>query len=151
MNNTISLTKLTATIYRCTQIYIDNKLEEFGLTTGSYPYLLVLNTNEGMSQNDISRKLSVDKAMSARTIKKLIELGYVRKEQNAEDVRAYRLYITYKGKSLVPEIVKTIDGWMDILTQGNEEKEIESSIKFLEKVLINAEKYKRMDTKYKKL
>lgn len=143
-NNSTALTKLTISIYRCTQIYIDKKLEEFGLTTGSYPYLLVLNANEGISQNDISRELNVDKAMSARTIKKLIEFEYVRKEQNVEDIRAYKLYITDKGKAVIPKIIKITDAWANILTEGNEDKEFETSIRFLEKVLNNAEKYKKV-------
>lgn len=142
-SNATSLTKLTNSIYRCTQIYIDKKLEKFRLTTGSYPYLLVLNANEGISQNDISRELNVDKAMSARTIKKLIEFEYVRKEQNVEDTRAYKLYITDKGKAIIPEIIKITDAWANILTEGNENKEFETSIRLLEKVLNNAEKYKK--------
>lgn len=143
-SGTLSLTKLTNSIYRCTQIYIDQGLKEFRLTTGSYPYLLVLNANEGISQNDISRELNVDKAMSTRIIRRLIELEYVRKEQNVEDTRAYKLYITDKGKAIIPEIIKVINSWVDILTEGNEDKEVEISIKFLEKVLNNAEKYKKI-------
>ncbi|MBV7276744.1 MarR family winged helix-turn-helix transcriptional regulator [Clostridium thailandense] len=142
-NNAISLAKLTNSIYRCTQIYIDKELEEFRLTTGSYPYLLVLNVNEGISQNDISRRLNVDKAMSTRTIKRLTELEYVRKEHNVEDTRAYKLYITDKGKNIIPIITKIINCWASILIEGNEDKEVEISIKFLEKVLNNAEKYKK--------
>ena len=38
--------------------------------------------------------------MSARTITKLIELGYVYKKQDEEIARAYKLYLTEKAKSL---------------------------------------------------
>lgn len=137
------LIKLTNSIYRCTQVYMDKKLEELELTTGSYPYLLVLNKHEGISQNHISKELNVDKAMSARTIKKLIELGYVKKEENQEDVRAYKLFLTDKGKSIVPEIFKTIDQWINILIKGNEEDKIITSIEFLENVLENGKQHKK--------
>ncbi len=143
-NNTACLIKITNNIYRCTQTYIDKRLKKFGLTTGSYPYLIILNTNEGISQNDISRKLNVDKAMSARTIKKLVELEYVRKEENIDDVRAYKLYITDKGKYLIPEVIKIIDTWINILIQDNEKKEVKTSMEFLEKALNNAVKYKKV-------
>ncbi|WP_234118061.1 MarR family winged helix-turn-helix transcriptional regulator [Clostridium hydrogenum] len=137
-----NLTKLTANIYRCTQCYLDKKFEKFELTIGTYPYLLVLNRLEGISQNDISKELDVDKAASARAIKKLIELGYVIKEENKEDIRAYKLYITDKAKAILPEILETIHGWIDILVEGNNEERIETSMNFLEDVLQNAKKHK---------
>ncbi|KZL92609.1 MarR family winged helix-turn-helix transcriptional regulator [Clostridium magnum] len=142
-NNVRILLKLTNGIYRCTQVYIDKKLGKFDLSIGTYPYLLVLNKNQGISQNEISRELSVDKAMSARTIKKLIELGYIRKEENEEDIRAYKLYITDKAKSIMPELIEILNEWTDILVQGNDKERIESSLEFLENVLENGKKYKR--------
>lgn len=144
MNNRQSfLIKLTGNIYRCTQFYMDKKLERFNLSAGSYPYLLVLNRCEGISQNEISRELNVDKAMSARTVKKLIELDYIRKEENEDDVRAYKLYLTEKGKAIVPDIIEILSSWTNILTEGNSEEEIETSEKFLENILKNAVKYKK--------
>ncbi|MBV7273235.1 MarR family winged helix-turn-helix transcriptional regulator [Clostridium thailandense] len=137
------LIKLTNSIYRCTQGYIDKKLEKYNLTVGTYPYLLVLNRMGGISQNEISRELSVDKAMSARTIKKLIELGYIEKKENKEDIRAYKLYITEKAKEIIPEILEIIEEWIEILVQGNEKEKIEASIEFLENVLENGKKFKR--------
>lgn len=142
-NNVRILLKLTNGIYRCTQVYIDKKLAKFDLTIGTYPYLLVLNKSEGISQNEISRELSVDKAMSARTIKKLIELGYIRKEENEEDIRAYKLYITDKAKSIIPELIEILNNWTDILVQGNDKDRVETSLEFLENVLENGKKYKR--------
>lgn len=144
MDNKIRpLLKLTNSIYRCTQAHIDKKLEKFNLTTGTYPYLLVLNRNEGISQNEISKELNVDKAMSARTVKKLIELGYIRKEENEEDIRAYKLYITDKAKSIIPEIIEILDDFTSILVQGNDRETIETSLDFLESVLENGKRHRK--------
>lgn len=144
MNNKVrTLIKLTNNIYRCTQVYVDKRLEKFNLTTGSYPYLLVLNKKDGISQNDISRELNVDKSMSTRTVKKLIDLGYVKKQENKKDERAYKIYLTDKGRGIIPEILEIIDLWIDILVEGNREEEIKTSIEFLENVLENGRKYRR--------
>ena len=144
MNNQFrDLIKLTNNIYRCTQVYLDKRLEKLSLTTGSYPYLLVLNRSEGISQNEISRELNVDKAMSARTIKKLIELQYIRKEENKNDIRAYKLYLTDKGKEIIPEILSIIEEWTNMIIEGNEEEHINSSIEFLGNILENAKRVKK--------
>lgn len=142
-NEAATLIKLTSNIYRCSQTYLDRKLEKFNLTMGTYPYLLVLNRIEGISQSEISRELNVDKAMSARAVKKLISLGYIKKEENKEDVRAYKLYITDKAKKIVPEIIKIIYGWINIIVDGSSEEDIGISIRFLDNVLKNGKMYRK--------
>lgn len=138
--NINNLTRLINSIYRCNQVYFDKRLKKFNLTIGTYPYLVKLNILPGISQNEISKELNVDKAMSARTIKKLIELGYVKKEENEEDTRAYRLYLTDKGKSIIPQIMKAIYELVHILVEGSSEEEIKISMQFLQRVLCNSKK-----------
>lgn len=149
-NKVTKLIKLTNNIYRCTQTYMDKNLEKFNLTVGTYPYLFALNKNPGISQNEISRELNVDKAMSARTVSKLIKLGYIRKEENAQDIRAYKLYITEQGKSIIPEIFSIVQEWIAILIKGNSEEKIQVSIEFLQSALENAKKHKRKKCEGKK-
>nr|WP_026884098.1 MarR family winged helix-turn-helix transcriptional regulator [Clostridium akagii] len=142
-NKARKLIKLNGRIYRCTQEYLEKKLEKFSLSIGTYPFLLTLSENEGVCQNKISKELNVDKAMATRNVKKLIELGYIRKEENREDTRAYKLYITSKGKEIIPEVIEIIKEWIDILVQGSSDEKIEESIRFLEKVLINGKRHKK--------
>lgn len=141
--NINNLTRLINSIYRGNQVYFDKKLKDLNLTVGTYPYLLKLNRVQGISQNEISRELNVDKAMSARTIKKLIELQYIRKEENEEDVRAYKLYLTDKGKSVIPKIMAAMYEWIDILVEGSSEEEINISMQFLDRVLENSKKHRK--------
>lgn len=136
------LIKLINYLYRYTQFYNDRALEKFQLSTGTYPYLLILYENEGISQNQISKELNVDKAMSARTIKKLIELNYIRKQVDEEDSRAYKLFLTNKAKLIVPEIRVEIDRWVELISEGCSKEEKELAIDFLNKALLNAKHYK---------
>ncbi|HBC98112.1 MAG TPA: MarR family transcriptional regulator [Clostridium sp.] len=136
------LIKLTNSIYRCTQMYVDKKLKRFDLTTGTYPYLLALRKREGISQNKLSRELNVDKSLCSRSVKKLTKLGYIRSEENKEDIRAHKLYITDKAKKTIPQIIKIIQQWIHILVQGIDGRETAISIKFLERVLNNGTIYK---------
>jgi len=141
-NKAKKLTMLNGGIYRCTQQYLEKELKKFTLSIGTYPFLLALNRNEGVCQNKISNELNVDKAMATRNVRKLIELGYIRKEQNTEDARAYKLYVTSKGKEVIPEVIEIIRKWIEILVQGTSEEKIEESIEFLERVLKNGKECK---------
>lgn len=136
-NKAADLIGLTGCLYRCAQTYFNKELKKFDLSMATYPYLLSLSKYEGISQNEISRKLYVDKSMSAKSIKKLINLGYVSKKKDKKDVRAYKLYITEKAKNIIPEILEIRNKWVNILSQGSDEEKVGTSIDFLWKALKN--------------
>ena len=140
----IPITKLANQLYRCTQAYANRVLEKYQLSSGSYPFLLILNKNEGLNQNQVSRELDVDKAMSARVIKKLIDLEYLRKEADEEDSRAYKLYLTEKAKEIIPAILEELDGWNERITGSLTDTEREQLVNLLDKVLTDAKRHKNI-------
>ncbi len=132
------LSKYTGGIYRCTQAFTSEILKPFGLSSGCCSYLLTLNNNDGMNQNQISRELNVDKAMSARELKKLIQKGYVKKEADKNDTRAYKLSLTDQGRRIIPEIHRELSIWNNAITSGLEEEEKEELLRMLDVVLQEA-------------
>lgn len=135
-----ALTKLANNLYRCTQAYANEVLAKYKLSSGTYPYLLTLYGNEGINQNQISKELNIDKAMSARAIKKLIELGYLQKKEDHEDSRAYKLYLTESGKKIIPAVKGELHRWNEMITEGLTPQEEEQMKDLLNKVLENAER-----------
>ena len=135
------LIKLNNKIFRNTQVYLDKVLKEYELSSGSYPYLLILMENEGISQNKISEELGLDKAMSARTITKLIKLGYLDKKKDEVDSRANKLYLTEKANVIIPKILEEIHILVDLITKNLNEEEKVITIDSLSKVLSNIKKF----------
>ncbi|WP_253198366.1 MarR family winged helix-turn-helix transcriptional regulator [Clostridium gasigenes] len=131
------LIKLNNKIFRTTQVYLDKVLKEYELSSGSYPYLLTLRENEGISQNKISKELGHDKAMSARTITKLIKLGYFNRKEDEDDSRAYKLYLTEKGKDVIPKVIDKVRKLIDIITRDLNEEEKITTMDSLDKILSN--------------
>lgn len=142
-HNKVNLIKLINQLYRYTQCHIDEVLTKFNLSSGTYPFLLVLNNKEGVSQNFISKELSVDKSMSARAIKRLLELGYVKKEENETDCRACKLFLTDKAKKIIPDIITEINNWIDEITGELNNEEKERVISFLDNILSRAKQCKK--------
>jgi DNA-binding MarR family transcriptional regulator len=122
-DDTMNFIKINSNIFRSIQTYLDKVLKKYELSSGSFRYLFVLEKNEGISQNKISKEIGNDKAMSARTITKLIELKYVYKEEDAKDNRAYNLYLTAKAKEVIPKIREEIHTLVDIVTEELSEEE----------------------------
>jgi DNA-binding MarR family transcriptional regulator len=136
----MSLVKLNNKIFRATQVYLDKVLKKYDLSSGSYPYLLILRDNEGISQNKISEELGKDKAMSARTITKLVKLGYLQRQEDEADARAYKLYLTEKAKNIIPKIVDEIHNLISLITIDLSEEAKTCTIDSLDKALENIKK-----------
>ena len=129
------LLKLNNQILRSAQVHLDKLLEEYELSSGSYPYLLMLRGNEGISQNKISEEIGCDKAMSARTITKLINLGYIDRNKDEDDSRAYKLYLTQKANLIIPKVLAQIHKLSKLITKDLNEDEKRTTIDSLSKVL----------------
>ena len=133
---------LNSKIFRSTQIYLDKVLKKYELSSGSISYIFTLEKNQGISQNKLSKEIGNDKAMSARTITKLIELEFVHKKQDEKDSRAYNLYLTSKAKELIPKIREEIQIVVNVLSQDLTEEEKTITIKSLKKILTRTQKLK---------
>ena len=136
------LLKLNNKIFRYTQIYLDKVLKEYQLSSGSYPYLLILKNNDGINQNRISEELGYDKAMTTRTLAKLINIGYLDRIKDDDDFRANKIYLTEKGKNICVNIREKIQELVQLITLDLNEDEKEITIESLNKVLCNIKKVK---------
>lgn len=127
-------------IFRHTQVYLDHVLEPFGLSSGSLPYLFILEKHEGISQNQISRHIGNDKAMSARTIAKLIEHGLMRKEADAADSRAFCLFLTDAARKLLPKIHAEVHELVNLITENLTDEEKSVTLETMKKIFHNTQR-----------
>ena len=136
------LLKLNNKIFRYTQIYLDKVLKEYELSSGSYPYLLILKDNDGINQNRISEELGYDKAMTTRTLAKLINIGYLDRIKDDDDFRANKIYLTEKGKNISVKVREKTAELVQLITLDLNEDEKEITIDSLNKILCNIKKIK---------
>lgn len=121
-------------IFRNTQGYLDKELKKYDLSSGVYPYLMVLEKNEGISQICISKEIGNDRAMSARTINKLVESEFVYRVQDEKDSRAYKLYLTSKAKEIIPLVRIEIQKLIGLITEDLTEDEKNIAMKILKSI-----------------
>ena len=124
----LTFNRFISIISRCSQVYFDRELNPIKIGSGQIRILRVLGIEDGISQEQIRLLFHLDKGTVAKAIKPLIREGYVRREINPEDKRAYRIFLTEKARDIMPALVQTISSWTDILTSGftpEEKKSIE--------------------------
>jgi DNA-binding MarR family transcriptional regulator len=138
-----SLGRLIACLYRQGRTYFERELAPLGLGSGALPVLIRLLHHDGMNQQELSEQLHVDKATTTRVITKLIKRGYVRREKDPADNRAYRLFVTPKARDIEPEIRKVLHSWTAILAEGMMPEEKESALALLKRMRDNALHHKK--------
>jgi DNA-binding MarR family transcriptional regulator len=132
-----SFGKSISAIYRHLQIYINREFKKFGFGSGQYLFFIQIAKNDGICQKQLSHRLLIDKATTAKAIKKLLELGYIFSVQNKKDKRNFNLHLSEKGKEILPEVEKVLSGSTKILQQGLSSNEIDETGKLLNQMLNN--------------
>lgn len=103
--------------------YFSRRLKPLGLGPGQQAYLLALSPGETLSQEEIARRLSVDKANVSRAVRGLEDLGYLRREQSEEDARTIQLSLTKRGEEARKAAEKIAAGWISLLKEPLTESE----------------------------
>lgn len=78
-----------------------NRIKELGITTSQYTLMRCLHeSQDGISQDDLSKLISSNKNNVSSLVKRLIGLGLIGKEKDATDNRKSILSLTRKGEML---------------------------------------------------
>lgn len=99
-------------------IFMDLKdvIEPFGISVGEEPYYTALASEDGLTQDELSQRVCVDKSATARAVKSLEEKGLVRREVDSLDKRNKRLYLTEEAQIKHKELVKVLIQYNQELT-----------------------------------
>lgn len=127
-------------IYRHGRIMHNRVMKQFGLTGQQMGYLKYISHYPGISQEDLAKQLRIDKGAVAKSVRDMVEKGYVSREQNVQDKRAYCLYPAEKAKQVVRNGVKLGLAFEQKLTEGMTKEEVETFRRLLAKVTGNIEK-----------
>ena len=128
-------------ILRRGQMYLDRELKPFGVRAGQLPILWILGSKDGINQEGIRKFLHLDKGTIAKTIRPLINGGYVVRERDPDDKRAYRIFLTRKGRDILPKLRDATTRWTDAITEGFTEEEKDAAYALLSRMSENAREY----------
>ena len=133
--------RLISILYRKAHVYKAYHLKKYNITVSEQPFLNVLYKKDGVSQDDLSKYLCIDKASTARAIQSLINKGFAVKVKDENDKRINRIFLTEKGLATKDDVFDVLNTWSEILTSdmSSEEKELANS--FLERMALNIEDY----------
>ncbi|WP_050614146.1 MarR family winged helix-turn-helix transcriptional regulator [Bacillus testis] len=116
---------------------LKEQLAKYNLHRTEWAVLTYLMTDENMSLVTIGRVLGMDKPNVTRTVKRLIELGYIELHPSENDRRIKMVKIKETARSLYQEIRTTIDAFEQEILGGVSEEEQQAMYNGLKKIREN--------------
>ncbi|MBE6982321.1 MAG: MarR family transcriptional regulator [Ruminococcaceae bacterium] len=98
-------------ISRCGNHYRNEKLEPLGLTGRQAGSILVICNNPGISQDQLGKRVVLNKSNITRQLTFLEEKGYVNRVVSPTDKRVLQLYPTQKALDILPQIRQVYHDW----------------------------------------
>ncbi|MBE6121979.1 MAG: MarR family transcriptional regulator [Erysipelotrichaceae bacterium] len=123
---------------RCRRRYLNKHLSSTGLKGHQFLMLLMILHEPGISQEELSRRIDIDKTRIARSSIFLEESGYIERRRDTADRRKYHLYLTAKGEELIPVIRSTTADFGRIITAGMSDEQIGVLEEMIAVMLTNA-------------
>lgn len=134
------LGKYFSRIFRFSRAHQDKELQHLGIGSGQFGFLMALFREEGISQKRLAEISRLDKTTITRSIRPLVEKGYVIRERDPEDRRGYRILLTDEGRSLRPGLIR-IQSELEVhLLEGFSDEEVDVLKDMLRRINDNASK-----------
>lgn len=85
---------------------IQNRLKPYGLTNIQFVILGAIRRGEGIKAAELGKQLNIDKATLSGILDRMIEAGWLIKEQNPQDMRVFQLFSSKKANDLKEKLIE---------------------------------------------
>lgn len=121
-------------IARCAAQYRQEELAPLGLKACHASYLSAICQTPGITQDQLARRIFINKSNIARQLAVLEEDGFVERIPSPGDKRAIQVFPTEKAREALPEIVRIFRCWESFVAQDLSEEERRVLVSMLEKM-----------------
>ena len=90
--------------------YLNSKIDELNLGH-EMRFIMMIYDNPNISQDNLVNISGQSKASIAKSLRKLEDQGYIKRQVNPENRRKYMLKTTLKGDEVVPKIRQISKDW----------------------------------------
>ena len=104
-------------LYRKSHIWLNNGCAQYHLTAAQAVVFLIVCDFNVLTQDEITKRLSLDKSVIAKTVTKLEETGFLVRTTNARDKRTYDICPTEKAWNVYPFVKEQVEESFRHMTQ----------------------------------
>lgn len=107
----IPIFRIISTLHRTHLVYINRHLEEYNISFGQFPYLMVLYVEGSLTQDYLVKFFNVTDGVVTRALNKLESDGLILREQDPDNKRRNIIYLTSSGEKLAKKVENLEDAW----------------------------------------
>lgn len=119
------ISDLIAIIYKSYKNYLIHQLTELEVTPGQIPFILELMHSKSTYQSDLTEKLFLSRAVTAKTLKKLDEKHIIERRIAGDNRRKNKVWLTEKGEKIASKIDKIEKNWDKELLKNLDENAVQ--------------------------
>ena len=112
-----SVGKKVNVLFRLCMNHIRNEMKKMGFGAGDYPFLALLFFKEGQSQDELSKRMRVDKSYTARALAKLEKIGMIERRPDPEEHRIKRVFLSQKSRDMETDFFYMLRNWHKTLVK----------------------------------
>ena len=109
--------KSISILYRKSHIWLNDSCTPYDLTAAQAVVILMVCDFVILTQDDITKRLGLDKSVIAKTVTKLVERGFLIRRGNPKDKRTYTIQPTEKAWKVYPFVKEQIEICFRRMTQ----------------------------------
>ncbi|MEZ5502871.1 MAG: MarR family transcriptional regulator [Halioglobus sp.] len=113
---------------------LDHRLRPLGLSQAKWRALLHLSLSPGLSQRELSQRLSIEGPTLVRLLDRLSRDGYIERREDVNDRRCKQVYPTKKSARIIREINAVVVAFRQELFDGMSHRELCAGANMLYKI-----------------
>lgn len=114
-----------------------DKFKHYNLQKGQFIFLTRVCENPQINLKHLSDYLKTDKTTTTKAIQKLIQAGFIIKQQDPNDKRIYHLIATEKARIIYDDIIKEKNRAISICCKDMTKEEVEQLSQLINKMISN--------------
>lgn len=120
--------------HRCSKRYYNEKLNADGITGNQQIYIFQICRHPGISQEQLSQRIAVNKSNVTRQLCALEQNGFIRRQPSSEDKRVLQVFPTEKAEALYPKVLDIMRLWNSLLLEDFSEDEKSLLLSMMQRV-----------------
>lgn len=120
--------------HRCSKRYYNEKLNADGITGNQQIYIFQICRHPGISQEQLSQRIAVNKSNVTRQLCALEQNGFIHRQPSPEDKRVLQVFPTEKAEALYPKVLDIMRLWNSLLLEDFSEDEKSLLLSMMQRV-----------------
>ncbi|NLG65383.1 MAG: MarR family transcriptional regulator [Actinobacteria bacterium] len=115
------------------------RIEQYGVVPGQFAQLVALYEEDGLTQTELLERVRIEQSTLAHTLKRMERDGLIRREQDGEDRRRFRIYLTPHALELKPRLLGAATDVNALALETMPESDSDQVLALLERLIANLE------------